>query len=234
MLKFYEHDNLWIALTLPFLPTKVPPSLGNHFHVVKSSLWTSEESKQREVQIVGESQELWIMYINAAHKIISQTSSYWGPGHQLLCSGSHCCICMGWHPPWGAHSQWLTMAGVLIKVGQLLGDREHIWWPMLAGGHLDNLPKPLFDSTLFRMLPPNLSSSLQLTLASWSDGSPSLAQPRHHFLSQAFLLIKAPHTSCFLDICFLEDWNQHIHMLILICRPTAYRRMVSAVKKTYS
>lgn len=69
MLECYQHGNLWIALTLPFPSTKVPPSLWNHFHVVNPSIWPTECSKQREVQIIKESQEVWIMYITEAHRI---------------------------------------------------------------------------------------------------------------------------------------------------------------------
>lgn len=159
----------------------------------------------------------------------SQTSNYWEPGPQLLCSGSHCCICVGPHLPQAAPSQWFfSTGGVLSKVGPLVGDREYLWWSMLAGGHPDSPAEPFFAHQSRALLPDlSLSPSLQVTLALWSDGSPSLAQLPLHLLSQASLLIRSVHIYPYLDICLLEDWNQHTHMPVWSFRPTAERRIVS-------
>lgn len=106
----------------------------------------------------------------------------WAP---LLCSESHWCIWVGIHLTQATPSQWLRATGVLWKGGPLTGDRGNLWWPMLAGGHLDCLAKAVCAAPHSRMLPPTLPPPHcplgYPSLVVWWLSEPGLAPSHGHY-----------------------------------------------------
>lgn len=128
--------------------------------------------------------EIWIMYITAANRMYPPPDFLrtWAP---LLCSESHWCIWVGLHLTQATPSQWLRATGVLWKGGPLTGDRGNLWWPMLAGGHLDCLAKAVCASPHSRMLPPTLPPPHcplgYPSLVVWWLSEPGLAPSHGHY-----------------------------------------------------
>lgn len=131
MFRCNQPDHLWPAIIFPFLSTTGPPCAP--IHTFCEDLENSKEKFESCTLLQPTECTDPPDFLRA-----------WAP---LLCSESHWCIWVGLHLAQATPSQWLRATGVLRKGGPLIGDRENLWWPMLAGGHLDCLAKAVCDRT---------------------------------------------------------------------------------------